>query len=370
MAASSTRSSPKLFDAGAEIFGGTAEAMRAHGEAADRYRILGRRFSGSGRRLRSIDARANAGLMQAIAAGAQEVASALPAIASTDNVKALAVHATALAEGLERLSDSFVAGAQSLRSLPSAPAGRGRPTSATLRRKVNARVGVIHGKAVALSYENYAAALAVREAAGLEVPPLRRQFALPAAADGGCADYIAARVMVGDGLSPSVGGRPPRMNRKQLLLLVGRLDETSLLTADHLALLAGLFELLALASFSIACTDDCRPAGVVRVAPSLIAVRRVNNRYYPSLGFRWQICCRCNCYYFLTQQRLEITDWWGQVLVLDPQTTRSAAMDIARRRVGELASDFNNALSAGIPFTSPSDLEPALAPPACSCNVL
>lgn len=370
MAASSTRSSPKLFDAAAELFGGTAEAMRAHGEAADRYRILGRRFSGSGRRLRSIDARANASLTQAIAAGAQEVASALPAIASTDNVKTLAVHATALAEGMERLSDSFLAGAQSLRSLPSAPAGRGRTISTTLRRKVNARVGMIHGKAVELSYEYYAAALAAREAAGLEVPAVRRQFALPAAADGGCADCVATRVMVRDGLPPDGGGRPPRLNRKQLLLLVGRLDETSLLTADHLALLAGLFELLVLASFSIACTDDCRPAGVVRVAPSLIAIRRVNNRYYASLGFRWQVCCRCSCYYVLTQQRMETTDWWGQVLVLDPQTTRSAAMDLARRRVDALASEFNNSLSAGTPFTSPSDLEPALAPPACGCYVL
>lgn len=370
MAASSTRSSPKLFDAAAELFGGTAEAMRAHGEAADRYRILGRRFSGSGRRLRSIDARANASLIQAIAVGAQEVASALPAIASTDNVKTLAVHATALAEGMERLSDSFLAGAQSLRSLPSAPAGRGRTISTTLRRKVNARVGMIHGKAVELSYEYYAAALAAREAAGLEVPAVRRQFALPAAADGGCADCVATRVMVRDGLPPDGGGRPPRLNRKQLLLLVGRLDETSLLTADHLALLAGLFELLVLASFSIACTDDCRPAGVVRVAPSLIAIRRVNNRYYASLGFRWQVCCRCSCYYVLTQQRMETTDWWGQVLVLDPQTTRSAAMDLARRRVDALASEFNNSLSAGTPFTSPSDLEPALAPPACGCYVL
>lgn len=370
MAASSTRSRSRLFEAASELFSSAADAMQNHGGAADRYRALKRCFAGSGRRLRAIDARADASLTEAIASGAQAVASALPAIASVSSARDLAVHAATLAEGLERLSDSFLAGARSLRLLPSAPAGRRHVTPTALRRRINGRVGVAHGSSVELAYAYHSAALALREAAGLELPSARRQFELPTLAEAGCTGCAAARVRVGGALSPADSDRLPRMNRKQLLRFVGQLDETSALTANHLALLAGLFALLVPASALIPCPDECQPAGVVRVAPSLLYVRKANNRYYPSLGFRWQVCCPCNCYLVFTQHRLETTEWWGQVLVLAPQTTRSAAMDVARQRAAALATAYNGSLSAGTPFTSPSDLQPALAPPRCSCQVL
>lgn len=367
----------ELFRFAARLYGDTAAAMQTRHAAPERYKILGRRLSGQGRKLRRIDRDAQSPVTQMIADGAKAVGAVLPDLQVKCSKAERLGQAERLAGGLEHLSDAFRLGAQSLQLIPLRPR-RGSSRSGPGRSETaNAQIQAVFDQAVALAREYHVMALAVREAAGLDLPEARQSFTVPALDESccetcACGDPAIRRPALppealGERRQPALRKARPRVSERQLLILVGQLDETSLVTAGTVAALGDHFGVAIVGLALAACSDQCAPVELIRVSGYISAVRDTPRGFFPTLGFRWLQCCDCSCAWLLKQQRQVLTLTINQITVLDPQPTQSEAFRVAARRSDELVAAFNSSLTSGRRFQSPSDIAPALEPPRCNC---
>ena len=349
-----------------QVFAETAAAMQAKDTAQDRYKILGRKFSGLGPKLRRIDRSTQDNITKMISDGGKSVAGVVPRLQVKCGKRERVKQAAELADGLDKIGDGFQLGAQSLRLLPSRPS-RSRARNA----RINERIRAVHEQTTDLALEYRVMAGAVREAAGLDIPNDRQSFTVPALDESGCGGCDVADPVFGTDFpdAPRQKGKARgriSLDEARLFLLAGQLDETSLLTANLIALQAELFSIAIIAA-AVGCDDLCAPLGVVRVSFYFAAFRRTARGVFPTIGFRWVRCCPCSCGYIFTQQRRITTRTFNQVTVLDPQRNVTDALKVAAGRGKQLANDFNSALTLNQNFQTPNDIVPALEAPECNC---